>query len=190
MRVVSKHAICPDLRWSSQSDQEAQHRTCFPLFSNKELSSFHKQLSRGRLECACMFNLRSELIPTQLASRAGGIHDVVSFLRSDEPQTPAFYGSPPQGLPAVLPNALGREDFGAAALLQAHKHDLRQLASTKADCLRCHCTVWRSKTEQGPCRKLLIYCTLVAETKCQRLRWSSTGILFHTPTMALEYKNV
>lgn len=46
------------------------------------------------------------------------MRNLVSFLRSDKPQTLAFYGSPPQGLPAVRPNALGREDFGVAALLQ------------------------------------------------------------------------
>lgn len=137
-----------------------------------------------------MFNLRSELIPTQLASLAGGIHDAVSFLRSDEPQTPAFYGSLQQGVPAVHPNTLGREDVGAAALLQAHKHDLRQLASTKVDCLKYHCPVWWHKTKLGPCRKLLIYCPLVVETNCQRLRWSSTRTFWHTNNWAWTQESV
>lgn len=94
-------------------------------------------------------------------------YTTVSFLRSDEPQTPAFYGSPPQGLPAVLPNVLGQEEFAAAALLRGHKHDLRQLTSTKADCCRCHRAVWRSKTQQG---LLAPYLLFSGGRNCQSLR--------------------
>lgn len=46
-------------------------------------------------------------------------------------------------------------------LFYKSKHDLRQLASTKADCLRCHGTVMAEQNRTG-----VMLQALVAETNC------------------------